>query len=246
MSGYAGLAIFLIAVVLLLILMFLRRKSSPTFREIPAFARLTRALGVSVEEGTCMHVSLGRGELLTPPSSASFAGLALLRKLVERTSGSDNPLIVTSGDGVVSILSQDTLQAGYKAAGAGEIYNPTAGRLTGLSPFSYVAGAIPVMTDEKVSASIFLGHFGSEVALLTDVAERANALTVAASDEAAAQSVLYASVDDPLVGEELFAAGAYAGLGKGHEASLHVQDVFRWVIIIVLLVGSVIKLVESF
>ena len=72
-----------------------------------------------------------------------------------------------------------------------------------------------------------------------------DALTVAASDEPAAQAVLYASVEDPLIGEELFAAGAYAGLGKSHEASLQVQDVLRW-IIMVLLIGSAVKLVGSF
>jgi hypothetical protein len=246
MSVNSGVAILLFAVVLLLGFTFLRRKSSPIFREIPAFTRLTRALGVSVEEGTCLHVSLGRGELLTPPGSASFAGLALLRELVEKTSGSDKPLIVTSGDGIVSILSQDTMFAGYMTTGAEENYSPISGRLTGLSPFSYVAGTLPAMSDEGISASIMLGHFGSEVALLTDVSERNSALTIAASDNLAAQSVLFASVADPLVGEELFAAGAYAGAGKSHEAGLLAQDVLRWIIILTLLVGSVLKLVGSF
>jgi len=55
--------------------------------------------------------------------------------------------------------------------------------------------------------------------------------------------VLYASVDDPLVGEELFAAGAYSDAGRAHQASLQVQDVFRWGIILILLRGSVLKLV---
>lgn len=248
MSAYSlsGFALLLVAIMLWMIFSFLRRRTAAVVREIPAFVRLNRALGVSVEEGTNLHVSLGRGELLTPPGSASFTGLALLRKLVEETSGSDKPLIVTSGDGVVTILSQDTLRAGYQAAGAGEIYNPTAGRLTGLSPFSYAAGTISAFTDEQVSAAVMLGHFGSEVALLTDVADRMDALTVAASDEPAAQAVLYASVEDPLIGEELFAAGAYAGLGKSHEASLQVQDVLRWIIIVVLLIGSAVKLVGSF
>jgi hypothetical protein len=248
MSAYSlsGFALLLVAVVLWMIFSFLRRRTSAVVREIPAFMRLNRALGVSVEEGTCLHVSLGRGELLTPPGSASFISLALLRKLVEETSGSDKPLIVTSGDGVVAILSQDTLQAGYRAAGAGEIYNPISGRLTGLSPFSYAAGAITTFTEEKASASVLFGHFGSEVALLTDVVDRLDALTVAASDDPGAQAVLYASVDDPLIGEEIFAAGAYAGLGKSHEASLQVQDVLRWIIIVVLLIGSAIKLVGSF
>ncbi len=90
---------------------------------------------------------------------------------------------------------------------------------------------------------MLIGHFGPEVALLTDAADRANSLAVAAADDPAAQAVLYASVDDPLVGEELFAAGAYTNAGASHQASLQAQDILRWVIIFVLLGGSALKLV---
>jgi hypothetical protein len=144
------------------------------------------------------------------------------------------------------MLTQDTMRSGYITTGADEIYSPTSGRLTGLSPFSYAAGVIPVMMDENASASVMLGHFGPEVALLTDAVDRTGTLAVAASYELAAQSLLFASVDDPLVGEELFAAGAYAGAGKAHDASLQTQDVLRWIIILALLGGSVFRFFESF
>jgi len=238
-----GLVLVLIAAGLLLGLTFIRRKSPPVFREISAYKRLKRAIGISVEDGTRLHVSLGRGGLQTPRGAPALAGLAMLRHLAEQTSVSDEPPIVTSGAGDLAILSQDTLQAGYKAAGAEELYNPSTGRLTGLTPYAYAAGAMPAIRDEDVSANAIIGHFGPEVALLVDAADRANSLTVAAADDPAAQAVLYASVDDPLIGEELFAAGAYANAGVSHQASLQVQDILRWVLILVLLGGSALKLV---
>lgn len=236
-----GLVVVLIVAGLLLGLTFIRRKAPPVFREIPAYTRLKRAIGISVEDGTRLHVSLGRGGLQTPHGAPALAGLAMLRYLAEQTSVSDEPPIVTSGAGDLAILSRDTLQAGYKAAGAEELYNPATGRLTGLTPYSYVAGAIPAIRDEDVSANAFIGHFGPEVALLTDAADRANHLAIAAADDPAAQAVLYAGVDDPLIGEELFAAGAYSNAGISHQASLQVQDILRWVIILILLGGSVLK-----
>jgi Domain of unknown function (DUF6754) len=237
-----GLVLVLVAAGLLLGLTFIRRKSAPIFREIPAFTRLKRAIGVSVEAGTRLHISLGRGGLQTPDAAPGLAGLAMLRHLSEQTSASDKPPVVTSGVADLSILSRDTLQAGYKAAGAEEIYDPATGRLTGLTPFSFAAGAIPVMKDEAVSANIFIGHFGPEVALLTDAAERTNSPAVAAATDPSAQALIYASVDDPLIGEELFAAGAYSNAGVAHQASLQVEDILRWAIILVLLVGSFLKL----
>jgi hypothetical protein len=167
----------------------------------------------------------------------------MLRHLAEQTSVSDKPPVVTSGAADLAILSRDTLQSGYKAAGAQAVYNPATGRLTGLTPFSYAAGAIPSMRDENVSANVIIGHFGPEVALLTDTAERTNSSAVAATDEPASQALLYASMDDPLIGEELFAAGAYSNAGLAHEASLQVQDILRWAIILILLGGSALKLV---
>jgi len=243
MSSIIGLALVLIAAGLLLGLTFIRRKSMPVFRNIPAFTQLKRAIGISVEDGTRLHISLGRSGLQTPEAAPGLAGLAMLRHLSEQTSASDNPPIVTSGAADLAILSRDTLQAGYKAAGAEDIYSPATGRLTGLTPFSFAAGAIPSMWDEKVSSNVLIGHFGPEVALLTDTAERANSPTVAATVDPAAQSVLYASVDDPLIGEELFAAGAYSDAGRAHQASLQVQDILRWGIILILLIGSALRLV---
>lgn len=167
----------------------------------------------------------------------------MLRRLSERTSLSDNPPVVTTGDASLAVLSQDTLQSGYRAAGAEEQYRFTTGRLTGLTPFSYAAGTIPVVHDEGVSTNIFLGDFGAESALLVEAAERQNADIIAASDNLSAQSVFYTSSQDPLVGEELFAAGAYVGAGASHEASLNVQDVLRWLIIVTILIGSLLKFV---
>ncbi|MBL1172242.1 MAG: hypothetical protein HND45_07485, partial [Chloroflexi bacterium] len=79
-----GLTIF--AAVLLLALTLIKRKSPPVFREIAAFTRLRRAAGMSVEDGTRLHVSLGRGGLISPRGAASLSSLALLRQLGEQTS----------------------------------------------------------------------------------------------------------------------------------------------------------------
>jgi hypothetical protein len=236
-----ALIIFLVAAVLLLAFTFLRRKSPAVFRKIEAYERLNRAVGLAVEGGTRLHVSIGRGNLFTARGGSALAGLAMLRRLSERTSLSDHPPVVTSGDASLAILSQDTLQAGYRAAGAEDQYRFTTGRLTGLTPFAFAAGTIPIMRDEKVSANVIIGDLGPEAALLADAADTENADLIAASDNLAAQSVLYASSQEPLIGEELFAAGAYLGAGKSHEASLQVQDLLRWLIILAILGGAVLK-----
>jgi len=240
-TAFLALGVFLLAAILLLAFTFMRRKSPAVFRKIEAYERLNRAVGHAVEDGTRLHVSIGRGNLFAARGGSALAGLAMLRKLSERTSLSDNPPIVTSGDASLAILSQDTLQSGYRAAGAEEQYRFTTGRLTGLTSFAYAAGTIPITRDENVSANVVLGDLGPEAALLAEAADREDADLIAASDNLAAQSILYASSQEPLIGEELFAAGAYTGAGASHDASLQVQDVLRWLVILAILSGAVLK-----
>jgi hypothetical protein len=235
------LVILAASAILLLAITVWKRKSPARLHEIPALAQLYRLLGLSVEDGTRLHISLGSGSLLDARGGSALAGLAMLRHIAERTSVSDKPSVASAGNPVLGLLAQDTLQAGYQAAGVEELYSPTTGRVAGLSPFGYAAGAMHIPQNENVSANIMIGHFGPEVALLTDAAERENVLVIGASDNLAGQAVLFANTQDALIGEELFSTGAYLGAGASHVSSLTVQDILRWVIILILLGGAVAK-----
>ncbi|MBV6391519.1 MAG: hypothetical protein KPEEDBHJ_00727 [Anaerolineales bacterium] len=239
-------AMLVAAVFLLGVITLWKRRSPGYLREIPAFVRLARAVGLSIEDGKRLHVSLGHGGLFEARGGPALAGLALLRNIAERTSVSDMPSVATAGDSTLGLLTQDTLQAGYQAAGVGEAYVHTMGRISGLTPFSYAAGAMHVAHNENVSTNILLGYFGPEAGLLAESSERAKATLIGATDDLAGQSVLFASAQDALIGEELFAAGAYLDARPAHLASLTVQDIFRWTIILALIGGSAAKFIGVF
>ncbi len=235
------LVIIAFSAFLLLVITLWKRKSPAKLREIPALTQLYRTLGLSVEDGTRLHISLGHGGLLDARGGSALAGLAMLRHIAERTSVSDMPSVASAGDPALGLLAQDTLQAGYQAAGVEELYVPTTGRVTGLSPFGYAAGAMNISHNENVSTNIMIGHFGPEAALLTEASDRENVSVIGASDNLAGQAVLFANTQDALIGEELFATGAYLGAGPTHVASLTVQDILRWLVILVLLGGAFAK-----
>jgi len=243
MTQALPLGLVILAAVLLLALTFIKRKSPPAFREIAALTRLKRAAGLAVEDGTRLHVSLGRGGLVSPRGAASLSALALLRQIGEQTSISDRPPVATSGDPVLAALSQDTLQAACQSAGVEELFQPTSGRLGGLTPFSYAAGAMTVARQEQVSTDVLMGDFGAEVGLLTEASERENSTLIAATSEPSAQAILFASAAEPLVGEELFAAPAYIGNDPAQRASLQAQDILRWLVILALLAAAGMKMV---
>jgi hypothetical protein len=236
------LFVLLFFVLILIFTLLNGRRAVLGLREIRAFEALERAFGLSVEAGERLHVSLGRGGVIGLHGLSGLVGLTVLGQIARFASVSDRPPVATSGDGALAILSQDTLRSASEAAGAEGSWKFTSGPCTGLTPFSFAAGTLPLIFDEATSTHILAGHFGSEAALLADAAERNQGLILAGSDNLSAQAILFAGAQEPLIGEELYAAGAYIGAGPVHTASVHAQDILRWVLVLAILAGVVLKL----
>lgn len=236
--GFVGL-FFIVLIVFALVI---RKRPERSLREISAFARLGRSIGLAVEAGKRVHVSLGYGGVSDIQGASGVVGLTMLQRIARAASISDQPPIASSGEGTLGILSQDTLRSAYQAIRSENLYDPIYGQISGLTPFSYAAGTLPIIFDQQVSTSVLTGHFGTEVALIIDANERCGNQTMAGSDSLEAQAVLYASAQEPLIGEELYAGGAYLNAGLMHQASVRTQDLMRWVIILGIVIGSLLKL----
>jgi hypothetical protein len=243
LSGLLGLVFVLLFFGLMVLFAVSgRSRSGVNLRSISAFNKLRRAIGLAVEAGSRLHVSIGRGGVIGTQSASAFVGLSMLEMLSGSASTGDKPLVATSGDGALGILAQDTLRGTYNRIGLNEQFEPTSSQVVGLTPFSYAAGTLSLVSDEKTGANILAGNFGSEVALITDAGERSGNLTLAGTDNLPAQSVLFATAHEPLIGEELYAGGAYLNAGAMHEASLRAEDVLRWILVVMILLGVVAKL----
>jgi len=242
LSGLIGL-IFIFIFFGLIVISAAAGRSQPgaNLREITAFVTLRRAVGLAVEAGSRLHISIGRGKITSPESASAFVGLSMLGRMARSASTGDRPPVITTGDAALTILAQDTMKSSFQDLGLIEQFDSTASQLSGVTPFSYAAGALMVARDKKSSTSIMIGNFGPEVALLTDGSERGGNLTLAGTDNLSAQAILYATANDPIIGEELFAGGAYVQAGPFHTASLRAQDVIRWLLVAVIIIGVVLK-----
>lgn len=240
----AGLVIILVtAGALISYQIRIAREGHPDFRTIAAFSRLKKAVGLAVEDGSRIHITLGTSSLTEPTNASALAGLAALERIGHYAGVSDEPPLTTSGDGGLALLSQDTMKSVYRGINASEMYDSSRAYMSGATPMSYIAGTLPVITDEGVSTHVIIGNFGPEVALLTEAANAEGAFNLAGSDSLSAQAALFASAEEPLIGEELFAAPAMLEASPAHSASLKTQDLLRWGVIILLLAGAVLKLV---
>ena len=237
-----ALAFFLIGVLTIIN----RNKSGRTLREIAAFTALKKSIDLSVEDGTRLQISLGSGGILGPQSASVFAGLSLLRQVAKIAADSDQPPIATNGDGLQNILAHDVLRRTYQEMGLADEYHHRLARVTGLTPFSYGAGTMHLILDNFAASSALIGSFGEEAGLITAATQRRSAFTLGATDGLVGQSILFASTDQPLIGEELYATGAYLDAGPAHSASLQAQDILRWLLILSISLIALANLVGVF
>jgi hypothetical protein len=239
MANYTLVAFFLALVLAGLILIFnlMMRGRWPVFRHLPGYDSVQSDVGASVEAGTRVHMALGEGQIIGAGAEAELAGLSALVKITQAASISDRPPVATAGDGLTSLLAQDVMYSTYRQMRAEERFDHDLGRLAGLGPAGYTAGAMITSKSEKVSATFLLGAMGAEAALIADTGAQRGSVIAAVTDPVG-QAAVFATTDNPLLGEELFAAGAYLKVSHAHAASLQAQDVLRWIAIGAILLGA--------
>lgn len=219
--------------------------SKTGLRLIPAFKQLKKTIHQAVEEGRRLHITLGNGSLYGVPASSALIGLAMLLRISRTAAPGDQPPVATSGNGLLAILSQDTQKTAYQLLQAEHKYSPLLGQISGLTPWSYAAGLLPVIYDQNIHANIVAGHFDSEIVLMVDASERKKNQLIAGSDSLTGQAIIYTGAQEPLIGEELYAGVAYLQdqpLPVMHIASLNAQDLLRWVLILLILAGTILKI----
>jgi hypothetical protein len=215
-------------------------------RSIPAFATLPSQIGRAAESGQTLHISLGTGGIGGQNTPASMAGVSTLAYLAEQGVATETPPMVTVSDPTLLPLAQETLRSAYARHGLLKEYHPSQVRLVALSPVGYAAGTMHILNDESVSANVMLGSFGPEVGLITRAGNNVGLTQVAGTENLDALSVIFASVDRVVMGEELYAASAYLSGQPGLLSTLVAEDDVRFLLIVAIVVAGILKMFQVF
>lgn len=202
---------------------------------------LRKSVGLSIEHGKGLHVSLGKSDLNNIHGAASFIGLETLNQIIDQSILSDNPPVTTAGSGDLTLLAQSQHQNVLNDKSSGGSDFVSSAYLSGATNLSYIAGAIPPSSNETLSTQIFAGNIGPEIGLLIDSNNKKNHFSLAATDSLEGQSVSYACSEEVLIGEEIFAIPAQMSDEKMFKVSLLIQDVLRWFIIAIILIVLILK-----
>ncbi|HLY28523.1 MAG TPA: DUF6754 domain-containing protein [Aggregatilineales bacterium] len=230
--------VLLLALVLTLVGATLASRSGIIqLRRIGAYNAMPLTVSEAVESDRTLHVSYGSSGIAGASAISAVAISEVLYPLAERAALADRGALVTTSDPVTLALGQDTLRRAYKVRRALAKYRPAMARWYAQGPLSmaFAAGVGAAILEEDVSTNILLGQFGAELAIMAENAIRYDRFVIAQSDRIEGQAVAYVLSDTPLIGEELYAAGAYLGRRPVQIGGVLAQDIIRILITLLIL-----------
>jgi len=215
----------------------------PDLRPLP-LKSLRRAIKRAAEAGTTVHVSPGVGGLGEPGggTAETLAGLTALEGVAREANAAGVRVIATTASPIVLPIAQATLEQACTASGYPEEYDPSDVRFlagnTATGRAAYAAGVVEILHHEDVSANVMVGQFADEYLLMGEVGAQRGITQLAGSNDPSVLAFMVASADDTLIGEEMYALGAYLSKDPVQIAGLQVQDWAR-----ILIVGAIVILV---
>lgn len=230
-----------LAAALVLLIAIRRAKQGKKFfiRRIAGMEAIDEAVGRATEMGRPVHFSPGIAGLSEETAAQTLAGLAVLGYVAKLAARYDTDLIVTNRMPEVLPITEEVVRQNYLSEGKPENYNPD--RIVFLSDeqFAYAAGCMGIMAREKVAANIMMGAFWAESLIFAEGGFAAGSIQVAGTANTHQIPFFIAACDYCLIGEELFAAGAYLSQDPMQVAGIKVQDWGKLAAILLIVIGTI-------
>jgi len=238
-----GLVLLLLILPILLFLTFrVQAGKGGELRSIPGMEGLPELVGRSAETGQSLHVSVGVAGLGGGMTADTWAGLTLLSQMADEAAACDTPLIVTVADATVLPLAQDIVRRAYVRNGNPEGYDPTQVQLIAPNAMAYASGVAGILERESLTANVMVGQFGDEYLLMGETGAQRGLRQVVGTADPGTLPFAYASADETLIGEEIYAGGAYTSKKPIQIASLLAEDWLRWLVVAGILVATALKI----
>jgi hypothetical protein len=235
----AALAVLLIFVPLFVVFTA-RAKSGRRFplRPIPAYTRMQHLVSHATESGQPIHVGMGSGQIGSEATPEALMATTVFDYIARHAAVASQTVLGTTGDATILSTAQGILREAHQEAGFLDAYAGTELNFSGPDPLAYAIGAQQSLGHKQHLASVLLGHFGAEGLWLAESTARQDMLQLGGTSDPAAATLLKASLDETVIGEEVYAAGAYLHR-PSHLGSLATQDIVRLVLMLSVIVGVV-------
>lgn len=251
-SVFTLLVLLVTFVLITVVAQFLRRQRRLrlALRPIAAYRSMPILVSEAVESERPVHISFGGSGLGLESTISALAVADLMYPLVERASVARQAPLITLSDPTALGLAQGTLIRAYRRREALGAYRSPAVRWYPQGPRSlaFAAGVGGALADEDANMSVVGGRFGPEIAFIGEAAYRYDQTFFAQSDDLDGQAIAWVMAGRPLLGEELYVAGAYlpAKPSALHLSQLLAMDGLRLLVVVAILLVAAFTVIREY
>lgn len=205
------------------------KRGGSKLRRLPGLDAIDKAVCRAAETGRPVLFLTGRRDV---SSMSTVAGISILGVVAEKTARLGAELKVPHIDPLTMTVCQEVTRQAYAQAGKPEAYKSDSNFFLSSEQFAYTAGVDGLIAREKPAVCIYTGYYYAESLLLAEVGAGVGAMQIAATDAEPQLPFFFASCDYTLMGEELYAAGAYLTQDPAAAGTLRWQDAGKTAVIV--------------
>ncbi len=217
---------------------FIARAKRKTYflRRLPGLDALDEAIGRAAETGRPVYYMTGRMDI---SSMSTIAATFILSEVAKKTAAYDAGIKVPHTDPLTMTVCQEVVKQSYTEAGRADSYREDMNFFLTTDQFAFTAAVDGLITRDRPAACIYTGYYYAESLLLTEVGASVGAIQIAATDAEHQLPFFFTTCDYTLMGEELYAAGAYLSRDPVLVGTLRGQDMAKLAVMAVLALGII-------
>jgi len=206
-------------------------------RRIAGLDAIDEAIGRATEMGKPIFYVPGIGSM---SSISTIASAFILGEVSKKVAQYDSQIKVPHYDAVVMTVCKEVVKQSYLEAGRPDSYREDINHFVSADQFSYAASVDGMISREKPAACFYMGYFMAESLLLAEVGATSGAIQIAGTDVEHQLPFFFTACDYTLIGEELYAAGAYLSKEPMLLSALKVQDFGKLVVMVSVFFGMIL------
>lgn len=227
----------LFAVFVFFLIMYIRRGreiAEVPIRRVAGLDALDEAIGRATEMGKGVHYTMGLQDF----EAQTFASFEILRYTAGLTAKMDVPLIVSNYRPQVHPVTEEIVRGAYTSAGRPDSYQPDNIRFLSDQQLAYASGVVGILERDNIAANLMFGNFYAESLIFAETGQKMGCIQVSGTANTHQLPFFTAVCDYNLIGEELYAAGAYLSRNPVQVGSLMAQDIGKLIALFLVIVGT--------
>ncbi len=218
--------------------MEMAKKKLPSFRKLAGLDALPEMAGRAAEMNRPIHFTTGLGELTGTVAPQLVAGLAVLGYVSELAAKYGVKVIYSVYQAQVMPIATELMREAYVRAGKPDAFNAEEQiRYLSGEQFAYATAVQGIAERERPAANIMIGPFYAESMMFSETFFRIGAIQLAGTARGYQIPFFAVVCDYLLIGEEIYAAGAYLSKDPIQAGSIQGQDIGKIIGWILMFIG---------